>query len=47
MERSIVDDGRKIDGKVEIRKGLEAGEEIATTSFVRLMDGKAVEVVSE
>ncbi|MBR2866581.1 MAG: efflux RND transporter periplasmic adaptor subunit [Alistipes sp.] len=43
----LVDDGRKIDGKVEIRKGLEAGEEIATTSFVRLMDGKAVEVVSE
>ena len=43
----LVDDGRKIDGKVEIRKGLEAGEEVATTSFVRLMDGKAVEVVSE
>ena len=43
----LVDDGRKIDGKEEIRKGLEAGEEIATTSFVRLMDGKAVEVVSE
>lgn len=43
----LVDDGRKIDGKVEIRKGLEAGEEVATTSFVRLMDGKAVEVVRE
>lgn len=43
----LVDDGRKIDGKVEIRKGVEAGEEVATTSFVRLMDGKAVEVVSE
>lgn len=43
----LVDDGRKIDGKVEIRKGLEAGEEVATTSFVRLMDGKAVEVVHE
>lgn len=46
-EYRLVDDGRKIDGKVEIRKGLEAGEEVATTSFVRLMDGKAVEVVSE
>lgn len=43
----LVDDGRKIDGKVEIRKGIEAGEQIATTSFVRLMDGKAVEVVNE
>ena len=43
----LVDDGRKIDGKVEIRKGIEAGEQIATTSFVRLMNGKAVEVVNE
>lgn len=43
----LVDDGRKVADKVEIRKGLEAGEEVATTSFVRLMDGKAVEVVNE
>ncbi len=46
-EYRLVDDGRKVDGKVEIRKGIEAGEQVATTSFVRLMDGKAVEVVNE
>lgn len=46
-EYRLVDDGRKLDGKVEIRKGLEAGEQVATTSFVRLMDSKAVEVVNE
>lgn len=43
----LVEDGRKVNGKVEVRKGLEAGEQVATTSFVRLMDGKAVEVVNE
>ena len=43
----LVDDGRKINGKVEIRKGVEAGDEVAITSFVRLMNGKAVEVVNE
>lgn len=46
-EYRLVDDGRKVDGKVEIRKGIEAGEQVATTSFVRLMDGKVVEVVNE
>ena len=46
-EYRLVDDGRKLNGKVEIRKGVEAGEQVATTSFVRLMDGKAVEIVNE
>ena len=43
----LVRDGRHVDGKVEILNGVEAGEEVATTSFVRLMDGKAVEIVNE
>jgi transcriptional antiterminator NusG len=32
---------------VEIIEGLEAGEEVATTSFTRLMSGKAVTVNNE
>lgn len=43
----FVRDGRRVGSKVSIVEGLNAGEQVATTSFVRLMDGKAVEVVAE
>ena len=43
----LVRDGRRVDGMVEILSGVEVGEDVATTSFVRLMDGTAVEVVNE
>lgn len=46
-EFRFVRDGRRVGSKVSIVEGLEAGEQVATTSFVRLMDGKAVEVVAE
>lgn len=46
-EFRFVRDGRRVGKKVSIVEGLEAGEQVATTSFVRLMDGKAVEVVAE
>jgi RND family efflux transporter MFP subunit len=46
-ELRFVRDGRRVGKKVSIVEGLEAGEQVATTSFVRLMDGKAVEVVAE
>ena len=43
----FVRDGRRVGSKVSIVEGLEAGEQVATTSFVRLDDGKAVEVIAE
>ncbi|MBO7263984.1 MAG: efflux RND transporter periplasmic adaptor subunit [Alistipes sp.] len=43
----FVRDGRRVGNKVSIVEGLNAGEQVATTSFVRLMDGKAVEIVAE
>ncbi|MBR5821469.1 MAG: efflux RND transporter periplasmic adaptor subunit [Alistipes sp.] len=43
----FVRDGRRVGSKVSIVEGLEAGEQVATTSFVRLTDGKAVEVIAE
>ena len=46
-EFRFVRDGRRVGNKVSILEGLEAGEQVATTSFVRLTDGKAVEVVTE
>ena len=46
-EFRFVRDGRRVGSKVSIVEGLEAGEQVATTSFVRLTDGKAVEVVAE
>lgn len=46
-EFRFVRDGRRVGKKVSIIEGLDAGEQVATTSFVRLMDGKAVEVVAE
>ncbi len=46
-EFRFVRDGRRVGSKVSIVEGLNAGEQVATTSFVRLMDGKAVEVIAE
>lgn len=40
----FVTDGRRVGDKIEIIEGVKAGDEIATTSFVRLMDGKRVTV---
>ena len=46
-EFRFVRDGRRVGSKVSILEGLDAGEQVATTSFVRLMDGKAVEIITE
>ena len=46
-EFRFVRDGRRVGTKVSIVEGLEPGEQVATTSFVRLTNGKAVEVVAE
>ena len=46
-EYRFVKDGRRVGNKVDILEGLQAGEEVATTSFVRLADGKKVEVKNE
>ena len=43
----FVKDGRRVGDMVEIVEGLEAGDEVATTSFTRLMDGKTVTVDNE
>lgn len=47
VDYRLVRDGRHVNGMVEILSGVEPGEEVAITSFVRLMDGKSVEVVNE
>lgn len=44
-EYRFVRDGRRIGNKVEILDGLKAGEQVAITSFARLMDGRKVEIV--
>ena len=43
----FVKDGRRVGDMIEILEGVEAGEELATTSFTRLMDGKLVTVDNE
>ena len=40
----FVTDGRRVGNMIEIIDGLEAGDEVATTSFARLMSGSLVEV---
>lgn len=40
----FVTDGRRVGDMIEIVEGLEAGDEVAITSFTRLMNGKAVKV---
>lgn len=46
-EYRFVQDGRRVGDKVDILSGLQLGEEVATTSFARLSNGCAVEVVNE
>lgn len=46
-EYRLVQDGRRVGDKVEILNGVAVGEQVATTSFTRLMDGKSVEIVNE
>lgn len=46
-EYRFVTDGRRVGDMIEITDGLQAGEVVATSSFARLMDGKAVEVVND
>ena len=43
----FVTDGRRVGNMIEIIDGLEAGDEVATTSFARLMSGTLVEVNNE
>lgn len=43
-EYRFVNDGRRIGDKLHIISGLEEGEQVAITSFNRLMDGKEVEI---
>ena len=40
----FVTDGRRVGNMIEILEGIEAGDEVATTSFARLMNGALVEV---
>jgi RND family efflux transporter MFP subunit len=47
VEKRFVRDGRRVGSKVSIVEGLQAGEIVATTSFVRLEDGKSVNILSE
>lgn len=46
-EYRFVKDGRRVGDMIEILEGLEPGEEVATTSFTRLMSGQKVEVKNE
>ena len=46
-EYRLVKDGRRVGDKIEILEGLTAGEQVATTSFTRLISGKKVEVKNE
>lgn len=46
-EYRFVKDGRRVGDKIEILEGLTAGEQVATTSFTRLINGKKVEVKNE
>ena len=43
----FVTDGRRVGNMIEIIDGLETGDEVATTSFARLMSGSLVEVNNE
>lgn len=46
-EFRFVRDGRRVGNKVNILEGLEPGEQVATTSFIRLTNGKKVEIINE
>lgn len=46
-EFRLVRDGRRVGNKVDIVEGLEPGEQVATTSFVRLTNDAKVEIINE
>ena len=46
-EFRFVRDGRRVGNKINILEGLEEGEQVATTSFIRLTNGKKVEIIGE
>jgi RND family efflux transporter MFP subunit len=46
-EYRFVKDGRRVGDMIEILDGVEAGEQVALTSFTRLMTGQKVEVKNE
>lgn len=46
-EYRFVRDGRRVGNLIEILDGLSADEQVATTSFTRLANGKKVEIVNE
>ena len=46
-EYRFVKDGRRVGDKIESLEGRTAGEQVATTSFTRLISGKKVEVKNE
>jgi hypothetical protein len=46
-EFRFVRDGRRVGNKINILEGLEEGEHVATTSFIRLTNGKKVEIIGE
>lgn len=47
VEKRFVRDGRRVGSKVSIIEGLKPGEVVATTSFVRLEDGKSVNILNQ
>lgn len=46
VERRQVTPGRQVDGMIAIISGLKTGETVATTSFTRLDNGTAVEIIN-
>lgn len=46
-EFRLIRDGRRVGSKIDIIEGLEAGEKVATTSFMRLSNGAKVEIINE
>lgn len=46
-EFRLIRDGRRVGSKIDIIEGLEAGEKVATTSFMRLTNGAKVEIINE
>jgi RND family efflux transporter MFP subunit len=44
--RRVVVPGRQIGGMIDVSDGVSAGEQVATTSFTRLIDGATIEVTN-
>jgi len=47
VERRYVDSGERRDGLVEIRKGLQAGEQVVTSGQLKLDNGAHVAIVAD